>query len=458
MRTPRLPVAQLLLLATLAACGTGLYDAAGLPPSESGLVCSAGQVVCANACTTEDVSHCGTGCVECGLTTTPPTHGQVACLQGGACGFECLDGFLKCGGACCPTTALAAGPAFTCARLDDGAGGAVRCWGANESGQLGDGTTVARAAPVTVPVPSAVAVGAGAHHACAVLSGGAVTCWGANDSGQVSSTPVTPLLAPSATPISTGATAVVAGAAHTCALLSSGAVKCWGANGAGQLGGTPSGGLATPIASGATALAAGSNHTCALVGTAVKCWGDNAAGQLGGTPSSGIATPIASGIVLLAASNDQTCASIGTSPGGSIDPVLQCWGSGIGASFLPADPQPTPAIPMKDPSQSTIRFDVAQLAVGRAHACVARTGEFVYCFGADNSLGQLGVASLAGPTEAAQVTGPITVSALALGADHACGALSDGRLRCWGSNASGQLGDGAAVTPAAGTVAIPSGR
>jgi alpha-tubulin suppressor-like RCC1 family protein len=248
---------------------------------------------------------------------------------------------------------------------------------------------------------------------------------------------------------------VVAGESHTCALLASGAVLCWGSNASGQLGPGPG----APIASGATTLVAGARHACALVGGAVQCWGDDASGQLGGTPAAGIATPIPSGITLLAASTLQTCASIATSPGGNIDPVLQCWGAGLGAGFLPADPQPTPAIPMKDPTQSTVRFSLDGIAIGRAHACVQKAGEFVHCFGPDDSLGQLGASGVpAGSREEWLVTGNLSATALAAGRDHTCALLAPGRLRCWGANERGQLGDGTTVTPAPGTISIPSGR
>lgn len=459
-------LAPLLLSAALAACGTGLYDAAGLPPVEpGGLTCDAGQVVCASVCTAEDATHCGAGCVECGATLAPPSNGALACLPGGVCGFTCLDGYLKCGDACCPTTALAAGPAFTCALLADGAAGTVRCWGANDAGQLGDGTVSPRAVPVTVPLAGAVAIGAGGHHACAVEAGGAVVCWGANGSGQVTGlTTSVRVPGPAATPIASGATAVVGGAAHTCALVA-GAVRCWGENGAGQLGGTPDAtGAATPVATGATDLAAGSNHTCAVVAGAVRCWGENALGQLGdGTtaPRSGAVTALASGIVTVAAGADQTCASTGVSNGQAIDDAVRCWGDSLGAGFLFASPQPSPRIPRRsDGSQSTVRYEVTRLAVGRKHACVEKKVEAVECFGADPASGQLGGTPL-DPGAAVGVPLPVTapaIVALAAGADHACAALGDGRLRCWGANADGQLGDGTTASPGIGVIVVPSGR
>jgi alpha-tubulin suppressor-like RCC1 family protein len=80
-------------------------------------------------------------------------------------------------------TAIAAAMRNTCALI---AGGTVRCWGRNGSGELGDGTTRFRAAPVTVTgIDGATAITLGASHACAVVARGEVRCWGTNESGQL---------------------------------------------------------------------------------------------------------------------------------------------------------------------------------------------------------------------------------------------------------------------------------
>ena len=92
-------------------------------------------------------------------------------------------------------TGLVAGWGETCALLP---GGAVRCWGYNADGQLGDGTTSNSLSPVLVMnLNRAVALAAGEFHACALRSGD-VQCWGSNNAGQLgdgtttnSPTPVT---------------------------------------------------------------------------------------------------------------------------------------------------------------------------------------------------------------------------------------------------------------------------
>ncbi len=80
--------------------------------------------------------------------------------------------------------AVSAGWDHTCALLGDSS---VQCWGENASGQLGDGTTTRRTTPVPVSaVTGAVAVTAGWwHHSCALLGDGTVRCWGDNQWGQL---------------------------------------------------------------------------------------------------------------------------------------------------------------------------------------------------------------------------------------------------------------------------------
>jgi hypothetical protein len=456
-------------LALLAACGTGLYDASGLPsgPGGGGQVCEATLVSCpdpsapsAPVCTTEDVRHCGASCLDCTAGGPPPAGAVIACVGAGTpshgqCGFSCTDGLLKCGTpevpACCGATALAAGPAYTCALLTDGA---VRCWGENASGQIGSGDTAPRPKPSLVALPTAaIAIGAGAGHACAVLAGGAVRCWGENASGQVTGAASSaPVLAPAATPVTSGAVAVAGGAGHTCALLGSGAVRCWGAparTGGGQ-----------PIASGATGIAAGRDHTCAVVSGAVRCWGANALGQLGtAAPADTATTPIASGIMLVAAGANQTCASTGSSNGTNLDDAVRCWGDSVGAGYLFDDPQRTPAIPRRDATRSTIDKPAELVAAGAHHVCIRNRNEAVECFGA-NDQNQLGASVL--PGETALVPLPAVAlpvaRALATGDAHGCAALADGRIRCWGSNAAGQLGDGTTTSPPLSVLVVPSGE
>ncbi len=189
---------------------------------------------------------------------------------------------------------VSVGNAYGCAVLE---AGTVSCWGNDTNGVLGaDGPTgLNSGVPVTVAGLSGVAsVATGNTFACALTTAGAVRCWGDDSVGQlgngttggVTTTPVT------VTGLSSGVTSLAAGGSTACAVTAAGAVQCWGSNLEGQLGigktdlqqrfstvpVTVSG-----LASGQRSVSVGSGHSsCAVsVAGAVRCWGYNRNGYLG---------------------------------------------------------------------------------------------------------------------------------------------------------------------------------
>ena len=134
-------------------------------------------------------------------------------------------------------TALFAGGRHTCATKQDRS---LHCWGFNFYGQLGDGSTEDRAGPVGVLTLGAGVVSAAPSesHACAVKADGTLWCWGKNDDGRVGDGSTNLRRLPFSLPLPSGlkATSVVAGATHTCALYSDSSVRCWGSGLLGQLG------------------------------------------------------------------------------------------------------------------------------------------------------------------------------------------------------------------------------
>lgn len=224
---------------------------------------------------------------------------------------------------------IAVGRYFTCLL---GREGDVRCFGLNDKGQLGVGSTDKTYLPTSVtgfdgPVTS-VSASMGGLFVCATTHPGSVYCWGDNTRGQIAAAkgPVTEPRKVQGLP--ERAVEVVAGASHACVRLVSGNVKCWGAGEAGQLGNGQKTSSTTPVdvmyLTDVASLAAGRDHTCAVrrEGT-VLCWGDDVEGQAGSLPDASrpsLVLPASFGAQSVSCGLQHSCAW-GT--GGTI----KCWGS-----------------------------------------------------------------------------------------------------------------------------------
>jgi len=182
-----------------------------------------------------------------------------------------------------------AGADLACARIR---GGSVRCWGANESGQLGNGTTMGSVTPVDVMLTDVTDLETGSLFTCSLTNVPALHCWGFNEYDQLGPTSdATIEPSPVEVPTSLDVLGFAAGDAHVCAVDSEFRVTCWGRNDRGQLG---RGAAGDPQAmpqrlsslSNIVTVSAGVRFTCAgrqtdMSAPVVHCWGDNAEGQLG---------------------------------------------------------------------------------------------------------------------------------------------------------------------------------
>jgi alpha-tubulin suppressor-like RCC1 family protein len=446
--------------------------------------------------------------------------------------------------------ALDAATATTCALRSNGT---VGCWGSNSSGQIGDGAAVPfRSAPSSGNgLIDVVDIAVGDGHACAVIADGTVSCWGRNNAGQLGNGSTVDSNTPVTVTGLTDAVAVSAGGSTTCARSNDGALTCWGSNANGTFGNGTTTGSTTPLAITPTGTSTGTSLgaiTDVSVGLGATCvitidgqgW-CTGAGPLGdGTDeSSSSFVPItlrsvldidvssracaiapdsttwcwgagetlipfaaleseslvptlvqgSSGTVALDTNDAHTCIGVA---GGSV----RCWGTDIdGQLQLPvgartADPVPVDGIqasavstgyrtclvtltnsvscagvdltfesvasPVPSPSfQSVPELDgTSSLSARFFHSCAVRVGGTVTCWGV-NLAGEIGVppSSELETVSFTDVAGLGGVVEVAAGGSFSCATTGAG-ARCWGIDDNGQLGNDAALVDSASPVAV----
>lgn len=338
-------------------------------------------------------------------------------------------------------SAVSCGGYHSCALSTEGK---LWCWGWNSDGQIGDGTTQTRSTPVEVTGlgGAAKAVSAGGSHTCARLANGAAKCWGANSSGQLGDGSDTGRGTPGAVAgLAGGVSGLTAGSSHTCALLASGGVQCWGGNWQGQLGDGTTGDRYQPgpvqgLAGPAVQISSENMHTCAtLVNGGVQCWGFNNFGQVGdGTRlNRSLATPVSglsNGVSAVAAGDHHTCALAREG--------VKCWGDNSVGQLG----QGSPTLRSLPAETASLDNTALALAVGSYHACSLTANGGVQCWGR-NYYSQLGDGTTDDRGWPAGVTGLSGgFQALTAGATHTCALNSAGGVQCWGDNRAGELGDG----------------
>ncbi|MEZ4713867.1 MAG: hypothetical protein R3A44_42175 [Caldilineaceae bacterium] len=322
--------------------------------------------------------------------------------------------------------------------------GGMMCWGRNYSGELGDGTTTYSSIPVAVSIVSGTVdrVATGEGFTCVLLTTGPLQCWGANEFGQLGNGTTDPYLTPTAVSgLSSGVQGVAAGDAFVCALTSAGDVFCWGKNAEGQLGDGTTTDRTTPVMvsnlpNPVMALAVGTAHACALTNQdAVYCWGRNAERQLGNNATTNRSMPVLasglpSGAAELAAGFGHTC--VRTAAG-----TVACWGNN-GSGELGNGGTTDSGVPVTVLGLS----NALEIRAGQFFTCVRTATDGAQCWGG-NWDGQLGNGDRDDRTSPTTVSGLGSgVIALGTGTDHGCAARAGGGMTCWGGNWDGQLGNG----------------
>lgn len=333
---------------------------------------------------------------------------------------------------------------------------------------------------------TAQVVAAGYDHTCAVLTGGTVKCWGSNDSGQLGLGDLNArgynlsLTGDELPRVSLGTGVIVSrlalGVERTCALASDGRPKCWGGNPVGELGyqdtrsrgGSDADmGSALPYVSfgpdfSVAKIAAGDHHSCVISSSGgLKCWGLNAFAQLGlphrnprGAQVNSMGNRLAlvnlgvSSAVDVSASSHHTCAVLD-------DGGVRCWGCSLFGQLGQGFVETCPSGHLGAENSLRVALGGTRRAVGvttgAEHTCVLLEDGGVLCWGLNTS-GQLGLGDREDradePDEVGDAlttvdlgTGRTAVEVRA-GENFTCARLDDGSVKCWGDNRYGQLGQG----------------
>jgi WD40 repeat protein len=316
---------------------------------------------------------------------------------------------------------LAAGWYHTCALMTDST---VRCWGNNYGGMIGDGTsgnTVAMPTPVT-GLSGAIHVAADYTDSCAQMSDHSLKCWGSNNYGQLGDGTTSQ----QATPVSVLGGRLVEqialGEYHSCVLLPDGTVGWYGLSVTAPATTHPNTTLSTvPGLTSVRQLSVGPTTNCAtLIDDTVSCW----RGPLGdGMPISSVTpAPIAglSSVEKIAVATNTICALM-------LDKTVRCWGDngygavGDGTTVYQGTPTVVPALSA-----------VADLVAGEYHFCALLTSGAAQCWGR-NAHGELGDGTKTDRPTPVNVVGLTGVKQLSLGVTHSCALLQTGAVMCWGN-------------------------
>lgn len=334
-----------------------------------------------------------------GLGTTNPSDGVHAAPQRVQTEFQFAS--------------VSSGYYHSCALTAEGE---AYCWGYNNAGQLGDGSTTARGVPVPVSGGHAFAtISAGEFVTCGVTLGGEGLCWGYNGNGALGTGSITyDALTP--TPVSGGHTfeSISIQWSHACGLTVSGEGYCWGYDWGGQTaqGTTWMDGIRRrpdpSLVAGLTfqSLDAGWNHSCGVT-TAGEgyCWGYNYYGQLG---------------------------------------------AGFRTTAWPA------SVPTPTPMAGSLPF--VEISAGAYVSCALQVDGTAYCwgYGGYGGVGD-GTTTPAVKDTPSAVAGGHQFTLVSAGQMGACGATTTGQVLCWGRNTNGLVGDGTLVDRSSPTQVLDLG-
>jgi alpha-tubulin suppressor-like RCC1 family protein len=334
---------------------------------------------------------------------------------------------------------VSGGSVHTCGVTTDNR---VYCWGANDYGQLGDGTTAQRLTPVAVAGTLRFReVSAGGWYTCGVTTNNRAYCWGFGGGGALGVGTTTNRLTP--VPVTGGRLfrRLDASEYHTCGVTyPDNKAYCWGYNGLGELGdGTNTTRLVPTAVTGGRQFRqvnGGQHHTCGVTTSdEAFCWGWNRFGQLG--DSSTASLRLTPSRVAGTRRFRQVDAGASFTCAVTTSDRAFCWGNGRqgqvgnGKAYLSFWPRAV---------AGGLSFE--RVTTGASHTCGETTDNRAYCWGYNVENGAVGDGTKTMRLTPVPVAGGRFFSQVSAGDNHTCGRTSTAVAYCWGSNGYGQLGEG----------------
>lgn len=352
---------------------------------------------------------------------------------------------------------VSVGPFHGCGITDQAA---LKCWGINTVGQAGLGMAVKdQLSPAEViPGESFSQVSAGGSHTCAINAQGVLRCWGANQRGQIGNgmTSDSYVYAPTVIDAGVKYKFVKAGQNATCAVTTAGLLKCWGFNRDGQLGigSTSNEPITTPtpvdkettyrkveIADFDSFIQRA--YACGLTeNNKIKCWGTNLGYSLGNGGTKPQYLP-------QAIDTDTNYKNLGISDSGSCGVTtnnkLKCWGAFYTMNGMKRSMLPVVGHDLPKPAEVLSHLQITDFAISPggmygATACASTYNENLICWGSNSWGAGHGPGGLVKPTA---VDSENKYNLLTNG----CAQTTTGQLKCWGANkynsaSNSSIGDG----------------
>ncbi len=313
--------------------------------------------------------------------------------------------------------------------------GALYCWGSNNDGQLGTGTTEAEN-----PYPTRVGndndwerVATGVNHTCGIKTNGTLYCWGSNNAGQLGNGTNEPHYQPEKVGNDSNWRDMALGSSNTCAIKTDGSTYCWGNNYLVETEYNKS-----PERVGTdndwTQISSGTSHFCAIKSNgSIYCWGYGGHGQFGtGSNEHGVEIPTLAVSEnrwkYLSSANYHSCAI-------NSHDNLFCTGENLGGALGTGDYEKSNRYLKVDTAKNPI---IVETGFNRISAMID----------IDEKMHYWGNTKFVDETDGTTPNRPIPfeenrrASLITIGYYHGCFITAEGELYCWGKNDYGQIGDG----------------